>query len=169
MEVWKTITGFENYEISSFGRVKSKERYRVGFKNTPTFVKERFLKLCSQTNGYFIVGLHKNNKVKTKTVHQLVAQEFLNHTPCGYKLVVNHINFDKKDNRVENLEIVTNRENSNLKHLKSTSKYTGVSWCKTCKKWVSSISINNKKKTLGRFINEYEAHLKYQEALKNLI
>jgi hypothetical protein len=170
MEVWKNIEGYEGiYQVSNLGRVKSLERKRLGFKKAPTIVNERILKTGVQTNGYLIVGLHKDGKVKTRLIHQLVAIAFLNHKPDGFKLVVNHINFNRSDNRFENLEIVTHRENSNQKHLKSTSKYTGVSWCNTCKKWVSSISINNKKKTLGRFTNEHDAHLAYENKLKELL
>lgn len=170
MEVWKDIKGYEGlYQISSFGRVKSLERKRLGFKKIPTLVNERILKTGTQTNGYLIIGLHKEGKVKTKLIHQLVAIAFLNHKPNGLNMVVNHINFIRSDNRIENIEIVTHRQNSNQKHLKSSSKYTGVSWCNTSKKWVSSISINNKKKTLGRFLNEYEAHLAYENKLKELL
>ena len=61
------------------------------------------------------------------------------------KLVVNHINNNKLDNRLENIEIVTSRENSNLKHIKSSSKYVGVSWCKKRNgKWHSSITFKKK-------------------------
>ena len=85
------------------------------------------------------------------------------------ELVINHINFDKKDNKVSNLEIVTNRENSNRKHLKSTSKYTGVSFEKDRNKWVAQIKINGKRVLLGRFSNEIDASNAYQSKLKEII
>lgn len=156
MEIWKEIKGYEGYEISSTGRVKSlKGKY------------ERILKSAINMHGYYFVGLSKNGKVTTKKVHQLVAIAFLNHVPNGFILVINHINIDKLDNRVENLEIVTMRENSNQKHLKSSSKYIGVCWHKGCKKWQSIIKINGKQKHLGLFVNEIEASNAYQKALKN--
>ncbi len=152
MEIWKNITNYNDlYQVSNLGRVKS-------FKGK----KEKILNGTLGVRGYYVVGLFFNNTQKKKYIHQLVAQSFLNHKPCGYKLVVNHKNFIRTDNRVENLEIVTSRENSNRKHLKSTSKYTGVSLIKKTNKWVSRIVINGKQKHLGNYLTELEAHEAYQ-------
>lgn len=90
------------------------------------FNTERLLRLNKDGSGYFQVALLKNGIEKRFKVHQLVAMCFLNHKPCGMNLVVNHINFNRNDNRIDNLEIVTARENANLKHIKSSSKYLGV-------------------------------------------
>lgn len=84
------------------------------------------------------------------------------------KSVVNHKNFIRTDNRAVNLEIVTSRENSNLKHLKSSSQFTGVSWYKRSKKWVAMITNEGKNKNLGYFTDEKEAHNAYQNALKQI-
>ena len=102
-------------------------------------------------------------------MHQLVAEAFLNHKRCGMEFVINHIDFNKTNNKVENLEIITNRENSNQKHLKSSSIYTGVSWDKRYNKWRSNITVNGKLKHLGYFINELEASEVYKKELNNLI
>ena len=157
MEEFRTIKNFENYQVSNLGNVKSLR-----------FNKERILKKCLDTDGYYRVGLYSNNKLYNKQVHQLVTISFLNHIPCGCKLVVNHINFIRTDNRLENLEIITQRENVNQKHLPSTSKYTGVSWNKNSKKWHSQIIIDKKRVHLGFFINEIDASNAYQKALFNL-
>ena len=157
MEEFRTIKNFENYQVSNLGNVKSLR-----------FNKERILKKCLDTDGYYRVGLYSNNKLYNKPVHQLVTISFLNHIPCGCKLVVNHINFIRTDNRLENLEIITQRENVNQKHLPSTSKYTGVSWNKNSKKWHSQIIIDKKRVHLGFFINEIDASNAYQKALFNL-
>lgn len=106
--------------------------------------------------------------VKTRKVHQLVAESFLNHTKCGYNLVVNHINLNPQDNCVDNLEIVTQRDNANKKHIISTSKYTGVCWSKEKRKWRASINLKYKQSHLGYFNNEYEAHLAYEKALSEI-
>jgi hypothetical protein len=156
-EEWRPIPNFEGvYEVSSYGKVKSLR-----------FNKELILKQRIGTRGYFIVGLY-DNKTITRDIHQLVAESFLNHKPCGLKLVVDHINNNRLDNRVENLRIVTQRENANKKHIKSTSKYTGVHWQEDNKKWRASIIINGKKYYLGLFTNEYDAHLAYQNKLNSL-
>ena len=93
---------------------------------------------------------------------------FLNHTPDRFEKVGNHKNFNKLDNRVENLEIVPQRENSNHKHIKSSSSYTGVHWDSRKKKWTSTIYINNKKVFLGLFTDEIKASKLYEKALNNI-
>lgn len=157
MEIWKTIKDFEDYQISNLGNVKS-------FK----YKEERILKKGINTTGYYFVILSNKKGLKNKTIHKLVAENFLNHTSCGYELVVNHINFNKLDNRLNNLEVVTQRENSNKKHIKSKSKYVGVYWNKKLNKWTSSIYLKPKNVHLGVFENEYDAHLSYQNKLKEI-
>ena len=157
-EEWKDIKDYEGiYQVSNLGRVKSLK-----------FDKEKILNTGKASSGYLMVCFSKNGKKKARTVHSVVAEAFLDHEPNGYKLVVNHINFDRLDNRVENLEVVTNRENSNQKHLKSTSNYTGVSWYNRTKKWESKIRVNGKSKHLGLFTNELEASRAYQNKLKEI-
>lgn len=169
MEIWKDVKGYEGiYQVSSLGRIKSLKR-KVYYKNGRIDVKkEKILKATKNTSGYLSVDLCKNTIKKRRTVHQLVAIAFLNHNPCGHKLVVNHININKTDNRIDNLEIVTTRENSNRKHLKSTSKYTGVSWNKLHNKWIAHIGLNGKTVHLGVFSDEYEAHLAYEKKLNSI-
>jgi hypothetical protein len=157
MEIWKNINDCPDYLISSLGNVKS---LKTG--------KEKILKGGLNKDGYIYFILCNNGIMKTKTAHQLVAQSFLNHNPCGNKIVVNHINFIRTDNRIENLEIITNRENTNKKHIKNTSKYIGVGWNINSKKWVSRILINGKRKHLGCFICEIEASNAYQKELLKL-
>ena len=158
-EIFKDIPNYEgSYQVSNLGNVKSLK-----------YGKERILKPASNGDGYLQVVLRKDGKSKTRTVHQLVAEGFLDHKPCGYKLIVNHINFIRHDNRAENLEIDTTRNNTNLKHLKSSSEYVGVSWDKDADKWMSRILINGKRKYLGRFTCEIEASKAYEKALNEII
>jgi hypothetical protein len=165
-EIWKTIEDYPNYQVSNLGRVKSLSR-TVFLKGKHPFIsKEKILKTSIDNSNYYNVNLYEKGKIKTRTVHQLVAIAFLNHKPCGFKLVVNHKDFNKLNNCVENLEIVTQRENSNKKHLKRSSQYTGVYWYKERKKWRSMICINNKNKHLGYFETELEAQQAYQNKLK---
>jgi hypothetical protein len=167
MEIWKDIKDYEGlYQVSSLGRVKSLERKTLG--KYGGIKKERILKSNKNNGGYLRLDLCKNGVQKNCKIHQLVAIAFLNHTPCGHKLVVNHKNFNKLDNRLENLEIITQRENSNLKHKESTSKFVGVFWDKSRGKWHSKIQINGKSKFLGYFKCEIKASEAYTKELKSL-
>ena len=157
MEIWKAIEGFEDYQVSNDGRVKSLK-----------WGKEKILKPFKDGGGYYMVTLQKDNKKVTKKIHKLVSIAFLHHKPCGYKLVINHKDFNKQNNNIDNLEIISARENTNQKHLKSSSQYVGVHWDKDTKKWRAQIRINGKTKHLGLFINESYASNAYQNKLKKL-
>lgn len=169
-EIWKDVKGYEGYyQVSNLGRVKSLCRVVDGKSNSKRTLKERILKINLSTRGYPQVKLLKYSKCRTIPVHQLVAIAFLGHKPNGYKLVVNHINYDKTDNRLENIELVTQRQNANKKHIKSSSKYTGVHYDKRRKKkWISSIYYNGRTIQLGSFDDQYEAHLAYEYKLKSI-
>ena len=168
-EIWKDIPNYEGYyQASNLGRIKSLSRIVLRKGKYPFMSKEKVLKPALIPLGYYQIVLHKNGIKKGKSIHSLVAESFLNHKPNGHKLVVNHKNFNREDNRVENLEIITNRENTNKKRFKSSSEYVGVNWCKRVNKWTAQIWVNGKKKHLGYFINEYDAHLAYQKALKEI-
>jgi len=161
-EIWKPIVGYEGlYQVSNLGRIKS-----LSFVSS---TKSWVLTNSKNSRGYFNVTLTKSKKGKSMLVHQLVAGAFLNHKPCGHKLVVNHINFDKTDNRVDNIEIVTQRENANLKHIKSKSKYVGVTLDNKTNRWRARIVINKKRFHLGCFATEIEAHNAYQNKLKSIL
>ena len=158
-EIWKDIPNYEGYyQVSNLGRVNS-------LKNNKT-KKDKLLKIRIGHDGYFDVGLSKEGVRKRYKVHQLVAMAFLNHKPNKFEKVVNHINFNRIDNRVENLEIVSARENSNKKHLKSTSIYTGVSLEKNTNKWKSIINIKSQLIHLGRYEDEKQASEMYELAVK---
>ena len=160
-EIWKDIPEYEGlYQVSNLGRVKSLK-----------FKKEKILKFGTALK-YYMVCLCKNGKSKGIYVHQLVAITFLKHQQCGHKLVIDHINNNQKDNRLENLQIVTQRENSCKKQGNYSSKYKGVSLNKRKYKdkiylyYKAQIMLNGKIIHLGSYKNEYNAHLVYQEALK---
>ena len=152
-EIFKPIPDYPKYEVSNLGRVKSLQ-----------YGKERILKPNSNGFGYLKLYISKDCKIKTHYIHHLVAMAFLDHIPNGHKIVIDHIDENKQNNHATNLRIVTQRFNTSRR--RGTSKYTGVSWDKRAKKWSSQIVINNKKKYLGLFKNEYDAHLEYQKELK---
>ena len=154
-EVWLPVKGYEGlYEVSNLGSVKSFVRGKGKVLN------------CSLTDtGYYRVNLHKNGFQRNFKVHKLVAISFLNHTPCGHKLVIDHIDNNKLNNVIDNLQIITNRENSSKDRKGGTSKYVGVSLIRKTNKWKAQIKINGKNKFLGNFDKEIDASNAYQKEL----
>ena len=166
-EEWRDIPDYENYyQVSDLGRIKSLSR--VIFIKSNIVLNDKILCVRLDSNGYCQINLTKDKRQKTFRIHQLVAISFLGHIPCGFKLVVNHKNFIKSDNQKLNLEIITQRENTNRKHKKGTSKYVGVCWDKIANKWVAMIVIEAKQEFLGRFINELDASKAYENKLKEI-
>lgn len=165
MEEWRDVPGFEGlYKASNFGIIKSLSRKMNNRYNTKSNVKGRIIKLSPCTDGYLHVALSKEGNVLRTCVHQIIAKTFLSHTPCRFKLVVNHKDFNRHNNSVDNLEIVTHRVNTNKKHIVHTSEYTGVCWDKKSSRWKSQIKHNGNVMYLGHFINEIDAHNAYENA-----
>lgn len=159
-EIWKTIPGYNDYQVSNLGRVKSLKGWGI---------KERIMPGTLNSFGYLAVGLSIKGKQKIWRIHQLVALAFLDHVP-NRKTVVDHINGIKTDNRLENLRIISNRKNTSLGYLKkeTKSKYTGVGWHSSAKKWYAAIHYQGKRIKLGYFDSEDQAGQVYQEKLKEL-
>ena len=111
MEQWKDVLGYEGiYEVSDFGRIRRKNgKVKTGIRNNEfRNIKGKVLKQNLKRNGYLTVDLSKEHKVKTISVHRIVAIAFIE--PVEGKLQVNHKNGNKLDNRVENLEWVTSNK-----------------------------------------------------------
>jgi hypothetical protein len=106
MEEWRNIPGFEGlYQVSNMGRVKSLSRK-----------KGRILKPVVHSNGYMRINLYAGKKPQRKYVHRLVAETFL--VNPQNKREVNHLDGDKTNNSIFNLEWATPRENG--KHSSKT-------------------------------------------------
>ena len=100
---WKDISGYEGYyQVSNFGEVRT-----VGHK----YQRKGFhkIKLHNNRNGYWLADLHKNNLYKSKAIHRLVAKAFIPN-PNNFP-EVNHIDGNKANNCVDNLEWVSKSQN----------------------------------------------------------
>lgn len=167
-EIWKDIPNYEGvYQISNLGRCRSVDRNVYYKDGRVRFFKGRILCLRINPGGRYYVTLSSESKVKTFKIHKLVAMAFLNHTPCGYKEVVDHINNNPLDNRLENLCLTTQRHNASKDRKNKSSIYTGVSFCKTRNKWVAEIRIGSKRINLGAYNIEKDAHQAYVATLKS--
>jgi hypothetical protein len=169
--IFKDVVGYEGvYQISNTGLVYSYPKcWRTGRSNAIVCHEGKILTQTKGKEGYFRVHLSVDGVKKKRTVHQLVAESFLNHVSDGYKLVIDHINDDKSDNRVENLQIVTARFNSRkTKNPKDSSRYRGVTFYKPLQKWQAGYSFKGKSIHIGRYDNELDAHNAYVDKLKEL-
>lgn len=104
-EIWENVNGFEErYKISNMGRVKS-------LMDSNNNKREKILKQYLDKNGYLRLILSKNGKLKNFSVHRLVAEAFIQNSKNYCQ--VNHINEDKTDNRLDNLEFCDAKYNTN--------------------------------------------------------
>ena len=152
MENWKCIKGFEGiYQISNLGRVR---RWRK---------KQKFwfvLKPLNHSAGYKRVKLRNKGNDRDAYIHILVIEAF---KPNETGEVVNHIDGNRENNALENLEYVSQREN--ISHGKIVKKFTGTR--KRGSKYSSRIFIDGKRVFLGSFNCQTSAHFAYLKALKN--
>lgn len=106
-EEWRPVVGYEgSYEVSSMGTIRSLDRIN----SRGSWIKGRLMKPYMNQYGYMKVKLRIKGEQTGYSVHRLVAQAFI--TNPDDKPQVNHINENKTDNRVSNLEWVTIRENA---------------------------------------------------------
>lgn len=107
-ETWLSVPGWEGlYEVSDQGRVRSLDRIIPDRNGVMCFYKGRVRQPCSVGHGYFMVNLSLNAVPTQRYIHRLVLEAFIG--PSDKQ--VNHINGDKADNRLVNLEYVTASEN----------------------------------------------------------
>jgi hypothetical protein len=106
-EIWKNIPDLNGYyQCSNFGRIKSMQRI-VSLGNNNRLVKDKILTPIKASHGYLVVNITYPTR-KQFLVHKLIAKTFLNYKQG---LVINHIDLDKTNNNIENLEAITQKEN----------------------------------------------------------
>jgi len=102
-EIWKPVMGYEGlFMVSDCGRIKSMNYNGTG--------KEMLLNLSIKYDGYYKPTLYKDGKYKTFRLHRLVWEAFNGAIPDG--MVVDHINFNRADNRLSNLQLLSRGDNA---------------------------------------------------------
>jgi hypothetical protein len=145
VEVFRSVDGYENYAVSSFGRVKNTKTGRI--------LKTRL------NSGYLLVNLYEDGVRKSHQVHRLVGCAFINNP--NDKLCVDHKDNNRTNNHISNLRFVTNKENSQNSKLRldNTSNVKGVCWYKKAKKWQARIMIDGISVHIGYFDNLEDAKI----------
>jgi hypothetical protein len=146
MEIWNSVKGYMClYEVSTTGKLRNAN-------NRKEFI------LKTRPDGYIRVGLRKDGKYKSYYLARLIYESFLG-IPEGL-FEVNHIDKNKSNNSLCNLELISKRENCchrSKTKINKTSNFSGV--CKAYKgKFRAYIYINNKQKSLGYYFSEAEAY-----------
>ena len=132
MEIWKPVKNFEDlYKVSNIGRIRSLDRYVTNYDiNTKSYSKRlykgRIITGSIQKTGYRRLILSDGKRKEYKFVHQIVAEAFIpnpENKPC-----INHKNGRKLDNRANNLEWCTYKENND--HAQKTGLWETVTFNK---------------------------------------
>lgn len=153
-EIWKDIPDTNGlYQVSSIGRIRS-YNHKEGRQPNP-----KIMKTSCDTKGYPLYKICQNGKGMTKKIHRLVAKVFIDDTKPH--LMVNHKDGNKKNNKVDNLEWVSSRENKThgMRMKQKSSTYPGVSFDKSRSKWNASLFFNSKHMYVGRFNAELDAYI----------
>lgn len=147
MEIWKPIKNYEDlYEVSNCGRVRGIERvvrYKCGTRQHT--VKAKIKAILDNGKGYKIVNLYKENNGKMFYIHRMVAEAFI--TNHENKETVNHKDFDKSNNYVDNLEWASYTENNLHSFSKVGRKKQGKS--------IKIIAFNDKEEITIINLNEW--------------
>jgi hypothetical protein len=129
MEIWKTIKGFKNYQVSNLGRILSLERTIIKKNKYGTIIyikiPEKIIKANNKYSHKCICLTGKNIKKQT-SIHREVFKAFK--TKILNKYVINHIDGDKSNNNIENLEMITQSEN--ILHAYKNNLFTTASYLK---------------------------------------
>ena len=139
VEVFRSIDGYDNYAVSSFGRVKNVKTGRI-------------LKAGTDNCGYLLVVLSdKEHRRKTRNIHRLVTNAFIDNP--NDKLCVDHKDNNRTNNRLTNLRWATTKENAmnQIISKNNTSGAKGISLHKQTKKWRARINIDGIEIYIGLF------------------
>jgi hypothetical protein len=149
-----------NYLVSECGKVFSKDRFvhtkKYSYSKSGVEISQFLNK-----SGYYYVMLCVEKQKRNIAVHKLVANAFLNHIPCGYETTIDHVDGNKKNNHISNLQEISSADNVR-KHFEQTNKKIGVCFNKTHGLYQSRISIDKKRYLIGYFEKEEDAINSYK-------
>jgi hypothetical protein len=158
MEIWKNIKEFEGvYMVSSFGNLKSFKKDKNG----------RVLKNTNKKGGYFSIVLQYKDNVRYCRMHRLVAEAFIPN-PCNKKQV-NHIDGNKQNNNVLNLEWATPKENIQHAIKMNPNILKGMNNYNTDIKPKTIIQLSIEGEEISRFKNSTEAQKKTGVCARNIL
>jgi hypothetical protein len=145
-EIFKDYPQDKRYKVSNLGRIIGAKGY--------------LLKPFIDKKNYSAITI----KDKTVKVHHLVAETFKGHIRCGHNIVVDHIDNNPQNNRIDNLQLISHRKNCSKDKSAKTSYLSGVSLSKS-NKYRSQVCLNSKVYYLGEYKTEQDAHIAYIDAL----
>jgi hypothetical protein len=166
-EIWKPIKNYEgSYEVSNMGKVRSLDRYCIQKNNFSDkynhIYKGKILNQYKNNAGYMQVQLSKRYKTLPKRVHRLVAEAFISN-PDNYKCV-NHIDGNKLNNNVSNLEWCSySHNNREARRLGLNKGYKGMTYKKRCE-----LAIEYMNQLLFDLNRQYITFEKWEEILEPL-
>ena len=166
-EIWKELTmygiHYEGYEVSNKGRIRSVDRQVSGRWGNVTFFG-KVMKMQYNISGYPVIGIQYKRRIKTLIVSRLVANAFIREIKKGE--VVHHIK-GIKNNCVENLKVMTTRENCSIERVQKSTLPVGVCLLKGKDIFIAQIynSFDKTHNTLGCYKDPIKASGAYDVAL----
>ena len=165
-EIWKEVNEFLGiYEVSNTGKVRCIDRKIVRSNGRPTSIKGRELSIGLDKDGYHIVQFNVDCKRYVRKVHRLVYEAFIGKTEKG--LVIDHIDNNKMNNNVDNLQQITNRINVSKDRNRIDNLPTCVYKNISGKGYRVNFQADNIKVYVGTFKTAREAECVYKKVLIN--
>lgn len=162
-EIYKDVKGFEGcYKVSNLGNVISLEKIIIDKNGRAIRNSEKFITLCNK-KGYKRVSLYKESVRQSKYVHCMIWEAFIGEIGYPDKMI-DHIDRNRSNNRIDNLRLVDARTNTHNKN--NNSEFIGVR--KVCNKYHAIIKIKGFAHHLGSFESPEEAYNLYNEAIVHL-